>query len=219
MGAMCGRVAYSAPSDRLLADYQWLTSAPAPEARYNLAPTDPLVVVTAGGAEMLRWGIDGRRGGLFNLRAETALERPYYHGLLLRHRALVPVSHFYEWRRQGAARTPFAIARADGGVLNLAGLVGRWEGGRGVTILTTTPNAEVGQLHNRMPVVLDDDDAATWVLEELSLKQVGEMLKPFPDGRLVLKPVSPLVNSVRNQGPELLDPDAMPAVHQLELPG
>src|SRR5579871_943773 len=166
MGAMCGRVAYSAPSDRLLADYPWLTSAPAPEARYNVAPTDPVVVVTATGAGLLRWGIDGRRGGLFNLRAETAVERPYYHGLLLRHRALVPVSHFYEWRRMGSARVPFAVARAGGGLLSLAGLVGHWEGERAVTILTTSPNAELAQLHDRMPVVLSDDDAATWVLEE-----------------------------------------------------
>ncbi len=72
-------------------------------------------------------------------------------------------------------------------------------------------------LHNRMPIVLNDDDAATWVLEELSLEQIADFLKPCPDGWLRLAPASPLVNDVRNQGPELLDPQALPPQFQLEL--
>jgi putative SOS response-associated peptidase YedK len=216
---VCGRVAYSAPRAELLESYPWLTEAPAPEPRYNLAPTDPVVVVAAGGADVVRWGISGRRGGLFNLRAETAVERPYYHGLLLRHRVLVPVSHFYEWRRAGAARLPMSVARADGRLVNLAGLLGRTDAGSsGVTIITTVPNTDLAPLHNRMPVVLSDDDAATWVLEDLSLDQAAAFLRPCPDGWLVVRPASPLVNSVRNEGPALLDPNALPATHQLELP-
>ena len=218
MGPMCGRVAYSAPKAELLESYPWLTEAPAPAARYNLAPTDPLVVVASDGADVVRWGIDGRRGGLFNLRAETAVERAYYHALLLRHRVVVPVSHFYEWRRAGAARVPMAIARADGRLINLAGLLGHWEASRAVTILTSAPNTDLAALHNRMPVVLSDDDAATWVLEDLSLEQVAGFLRPCPDGWLTLHPASPLVNSVHNDGPELLDPSALPATYQLELP-
>jgi putative SOS response-associated peptidase YedK len=216
---VCGRVAYTAPSADLLASYPWLTEAPAPEPRYNLAPTDPVVVVASDGADVVRWGISGRRGGLFNLRAETAVQRPYYHGLLLRHRVVVPVSHFYEWRRAGAARQPMAVARVDGRLLNLAGLLGHWEEDtRAVTIITTVPNADLAPLHDRMPVVLSDDDAATWVLEDLSLEQAAAFLRPCPDGWLVVRPASPLVNSVRNEGPKLLDPTALPATFQLELP-
>lgn len=217
MGAMCGRVAYSAPSADLLESYPWLTAAPEAEPRYNVAPTDPLLVVGAGGAETVRWGISGSRGGLFNLRSETAIERPYYHGLLLRHRIVVPVSHFYEWRRAGSTRVPFAIRRTDGRLINLAGLLGHFEDARAATILTTAPNRDLAALHDRMPVVLDDDDAATWVLEDLSLEQVAGFLRPCPDGWLVLQPASPLVNNVRNDGPELLDPDALPSTHQLHL--
>ncbi len=79
------------------------------------------------------------------------------------------------------------------------------------------PNVDVAALHNRMPVVLDDDDAATWVLEELSIEQVAKFLKPCPDGWLRLAAASPMVNDVRNQGPELLDPAALPPQFQLEL--
>ena len=214
---MCGRISFSFNRADLLATYAWLRDAPDEEPRYNIAPTDPIVAVGPRSAEIVRWGIDGRRGGLFNLRAETATTKPYYHRQLLGQRVVVPASHFYEWRGVGRRRFPIAIARHDGKALNLAGLLGRWEDQLAATILTTIPNADLATLHNRMPVVLDDDDAATWVLEELSVEHAAGFLKPCPDGWLRLAPASPLVNDVRNQGPELLDPEALPARFQLDL--
>src|SRR5207237_445858 len=169
---MCGRISFSFNRADLLATYAWLRDAPDEDARYNIAPTDPVVAVGPQRADVVRWGIDGRKGGLFNIRSETAIVRPYYHRLLLGQRVLVPAS----WEAQPAA-----------------------------TILTTTANGDIVALHNRMPVALNDDDAATWVLEDLSLEQINEFLKPCPDGWLRLAPASPLVNDVRNQGPELLD--------------
>ena len=214
---MCGRIGFSIPRDELLASYSWIRHAEDQPARYNIAPTDPVLVVGPEGTDVVRWGIDGRSGGLFNLRAETATARPYYQHCLLRARVLVPASHFYEWRAVGGRRAPVAVARADGRPLNLAGLLGRWEDRVAVTILTTTPNADLASLHNRMPVVLNDDDAATWVLEELSLSQIGGFLKPCPDGWLRLDPASSLLNNVRNQGAALLDPATLPAQFQLDL--
>jgi putative SOS response-associated peptidase YedK len=214
---MCGRISFSFNRAELLAAYAWLRDAPEEDARYNVAPTDPVVAVGPHSAEVVRWGIDGRKGGLFNLRAETAIARPFYHRPLLGQRVVIPASHFYEWRAVGKQRLPIAISRGEGNALHLAGVLGRWEGRPAATILTTGPSADVAALHNRMPVILDDDDAATWVLEELSLEQVAAFLKPCPDGWLRLAPASPLVNDVRNQGPELLDPRALPARFQLEL--
>jgi putative SOS response-associated peptidase YedK len=165
----------------------------------------------------VRWGIDGSAGGLFNLRSETALARPYYQRLLASQRVIIPASHFYEWRKVGDRRLPMAVSRADGKLLNLAAVLDRWKGQPAATILTTVPNADIEPLHNRMPIVLSDDDAATWVLEELSLEQIAGFLKPCPDGFLRLAAASPLVNDVRNQGAELLDPDNLPPEFQLEL--
>ena len=214
---MCGRIGSSIPRAELLEGYHWLRDAPNELPRYNIAPTDPVLVVGPERAEVVRWGIDGVKGGLFNLRAETALSKPYYQRLLLTRRVLVPASHFYEWRKVGGRRIPIAVSRVDGGFLHLAGVLARWEGQPAATILTTTPNADIAGVHDRMPVVLNDDDAATWVLEDLSLEQMTDFLQPCPDGWLRLAPASLLVNDVRNQGPELLDPEALPPNFQLEL--
>src|ERR1700716_3860085 len=214
---MCGRISFSFNRAELLATYSWLRDAPDGEARYNIAPTDPVVAAGPATADLVRWGIDGGKGGLFNIRSETAITKPYYHRFLLGQRILVPAGHFYEWRTVGGRRMPVAISREDGKLLNLAGLLGSWEGQLAATILTTAPNGDIVPLHNRMPVVLNDDDAATWVLEDLSLAQIAEFLQPCPDGWLRLGPASPLVNDVRNQGPELLDPQALPPHFQLDL--
>src|SRR6202521_2812624 len=214
---MCGRISFSFNRAELLATYAWLRDAPDEEPRYNIAPTDPVVAVGPHSADLVRWGIDGRKGGLFNIRSETAIARPYYHRLLLGQRILVPASHFYEWRSIGGRRMPIAISREDGAVLNLAGLLGTWEGRLAATILTTVPNGDIVSLHNRMPVVLNDDDAATWVLADLSLEQLAAFLQPCPGGWLRLAPASLRVNDVHNQGPELLDPEALPANYQMEL--
>jgi len=214
---MCGRIGYVATPSRLVAAYPWLREARQVPARYNIAPTDPVVVVDGARADLVVWGIDGRRGGLFNVRAETALQPGPYCDLLLTSRVLVPASHFYEWRRLGSRRLPVAISRRDGAPINLAGLRGRREGVPAVTILTTTANGRLEALHDRMPVVLSDDDARAWVRAKLGLEQLAAMLRPCPDDHLELRAASPLVNSVRNDGPELLDPDALPEHYQLDL--
>jgi putative SOS response-associated peptidase YedK len=214
---MCGRIGYTISREELLRTYPWLHEAPESPARYNVAPTDPVVVVGPREAREVSWGLDGRKGSLFNLRAETALKAGRYRSLLAGARVLVPASHFYEWRLAGSRRLPVAVRRRDDAPLNLAGLLGRGEGAPAATILTTAANPDLESLHDRMPVVLSDDDAAAWVLEELGLEQMRDLLRPCPAGVLELRPASPLVNDVKNDGPELLDPAALPRRYQLDL--
>jgi putative SOS response-associated peptidase YedK len=216
---MCGRIGASMPRGELLETYHWLRDAPELPPRYNVAPTDPVIVIGPDRADIVRWGIDGARGGLFNLRAESAVGKPYYRRMLLGKRVIVPASHFYEWRSNGSQRLPIAVSRRDGGLLNLAALSGSYEGQPATTILTAVPNLDIEPLHNRMPVVLRDDDAAAWVLEDMSVEQLEALLMPCPVAWLKLEPASPLLNDVRNQGPELLDPNQLPAAFQLELIG
>src|SRR5690349_18902487 len=120
---MCGRMANALTSGQLRAAYPWLREAPEVEPRYNIAPTDLLVVVGREDVRRLPWGLDGRAGGLSNLRSETAVQPGFYQRLLLTSRAIVPASHFYEWRRAGAQRLPVAISRVDGAPVSLAAVV------------------------------------------------------------------------------------------------
>ena len=78
---------------------------------------------------------------------------------------------------------------------------------RTFTIVTTRPNEQMAGLHDRMPVVLADDAWATWL--DPTLADPGELqglLEPSDDVELRIWPVSPLVNNVRNDGPELFEP-------------
>jgi putative SOS response-associated peptidase YedK len=125
----------------------------------------------------------------------------------------VPVDAFYEWRRDGSRRQPYAIRHRDGSPLALAGLWSTWrdpateELRRTFAILTTRPNELMAGLHDRMPVILDRQAWPVWL--DIVRTDPGELrglLVPSPADELVAFPVSTLVNSVRNDGPELMRP-------------
>jgi putative SOS response-associated peptidase YedK len=112
---------------------------------------------------------------------------------------LIPATGFYEW----VAKTPMHIQLADGGLFAFAGLwlAGPRDGLPSATILTTQPNDLVSTIHNRMPVILRPEDEAAWLDGSLS-----DVSRPFPSELMHAYAVVPLVNSVANDGPELLEP-------------
>jgi hypothetical protein len=94
-----------------------------------------------------------------NAKAEGIENRPAFREAFQRRRCLVPVDNFYEWKKTGAGKQPYAVALADHGLMILAGLWENWrspagEWVRSFAIVTTTPNELCAELHNRMPVVL-----------------------------------------------------------------
>jgi putative SOS response-associated peptidase YedK len=127
---------------------------------------------------------------------------------LARRRCLVPADAFYEWRAMADGKQPYAIARQDGTPMAFAGL---WEGWRApdgtamrtFAILTTAANTTMSILHDRMPVVLEEDHWPVWLGETDS--DAPALMRPAADDVLHLWPVSRTVNSVRNNGAELLD--------------
>ena len=147
-------------------------------------------------------------GRYANARSETAPKSGMFRCALERRRCLVPADAFYEWKVVEGGKQPYAIARQDGQPIAFAGL---WESfrwpdqtvTRSFTILTTTPNAEMAELHDRMPVILEKQDWPTW-LGEAEGEHVA-LLRPAPDGLLRVWPVDRRVGSPRNNGPELLD--------------
>lgn len=199
-------------------------AAPLPNAppRYNAAPTRDLMVVRRHPQtgqrhlSLLRWGLvpsfsrDASAGArMINARSESVAGKPSFRAAwMARRRCIVPAEGFYEWRVTQTGRQPFFVRRADGAPMALAGL---WEGWkepatgtwlRTFTILTCAADARLTPLHARMPVILPDAHIAAF-LEE---RDPRALLRPFPGAALDLWPVSPQVNAVRNDGPELLTP-------------
>ena len=106
---------------------------------------------------------------MFNARAETITTSPAFRDAFVRKRCLVPVDSFYEWKREGTVRQPYRVVRRDGRPLALAGLWAGWRDPatetvrRTFTIVTTTPNEALADLHDRMPVVISEDAWDRWL--------------------------------------------------------
>jgi putative SOS response-associated peptidase YedK len=123
-------------------------------------------------------------------------------------RCLIPADAFYEWRAMPYGKQPYAIARRDGAPVTFAGI---WEGWRDpageivrtFAILTTAANGTMSQLHERMPVILEPDAWSAWLAPDSD--PAMDLMRPAGNDVLHLWPVSRAVNSVRNNGAELLD--------------
>ncbi|HET7646313.1 MAG TPA: SOS response-associated peptidase [Candidatus Limnocylindria bacterium] len=218
---MCGRFSQSERVDRVAELFGASPEPDLPAGRYNVAPTDPVrILVETDGARRLvtaDWGFrpfwrhaEGRRTpGWINARAETALESPAFGPALRRRRCLVPADAFYEWDRSHRPPQPWAIGpSAEGAILVFAGIWtdARADEPRTAAILTTGPNSIMAPLHHRMPVVLDPRDVGAWLDPEAPLEAVMSLLVPAPDDALRTWQVSPAVNKVGTDGPELLQP-------------
>jgi putative SOS response-associated peptidase YedK len=187
--------------------------------RYNIAPQQEHFIVTAESERRkvtaARWGLvinqeQGRRRYLINAKAETVESRPTFAGAFAHRRCVIPASGFYEWTGPSYARQPFWIHRRDGDLLFFAGLYQDAEKNdpgtqSAFTILTCAANSTLATIHDRMPVILSDRDADDWInpsaKKPSSLKR---LLKPSGENLLLVHSASPLVNSVKNEGPQLL---------------
>jgi putative SOS response-associated peptidase YedK len=221
---MCGRFAQQRPASELAERFAAEPLAPEPGERTNVAPTDEaLVVVQRDDRRAIvafRWGLIPHWAGTsrigsrtFNARAETAALAPAFRDSFRRRRCIVPVDAFYEWRREGGLAQPFAIRRADGDVLALAGLWSGWrdpstaEVRRTFTIVTTISDDRLADLHDRMPAILPPEAWDAWLDPEPSDPvAVQELLLAVDPAPLERYAVSRLVNDVRNEGAELLLP-------------
>ena len=175
---------------------------------------------------VIRWGLvpfwakDPKIGSrMINARAETVAEKPAFRRAFARRRCLLPADGYYEWQSQaGAAKQPVYISRIDGSSLAFAGLYELWRD-RAVaqedpdswlwtaTIITTTAPDEIGVIHDRMPMIIDRERWADWLDPDVNdVADVRALLVPAAVTGLRTYPVSAQVNSVRNNGPQLIEP-------------
>jgi putative SOS response-associated peptidase YedK len=195
--------------------------------RFNIAPTDSHFVVTSQyerrTARPATWGLvnawatdNSRASQCINAKAETLEERRTFREAFLQRRCIVPADGFYEWRGPKNQREPIWIHPRDGGLLYFAGLYESWrpkpgESQQTFTIVTTIANELIKSIHDRMPVILNERAAEDWMNpNETNPQRLKSILAPAPEEMLLITPASPLVNSVKNDGPELLDADANP---------
>jgi putative SOS response-associated peptidase YedK len=205
--------------------------------RWNVAPTDEVYAVAQSSAGprrlgTFRWGLvpfwskDAKGGArMINARAETVLEKPAFRRPLERRRCIVPADGFYEWRRDGRVRQPFLIHTATDAPLAFAGLWAPWRDpvdGQwlvSATVVTTTANAIVGELHNRMPVILNEEAWRMWLDPDARDEGLLQsLLVPARDDLLELRPASTLVNNANNEGADLLIAPATPAAVKIDEP-
>jgi putative SOS response-associated peptidase YedK len=221
---MCGRFQQQRPTSELARIFGAEDLTDGPDPKFNIAPTSEASVVVQREERRAivryRWGLvppwsdDPRIASrTFNARAETVSSSPMFRDAFRKRRCLVPVDGFYEWHRVGKERTPLTIFDPAGRPLALAGLwtgrqdpeTGEWL--RTFTVLTTRPNEFMRRIHDRMPVVVEPEDWSLWL--DPTPGDPGELLallEPREDLALDAYAVQPLVNSVRNEGPDLLLP-------------
>jgi putative SOS response-associated peptidase YedK len=221
---MCGRFALTVDPVDMQAAFPEFIFPSQVAARYNVAPTQPILVLPNDGtnkADFFVWGLipswakDPAIGSrMINARAETLSEKPAYRSAYKYHRCLIFTSGFYEWQAQAGVKTklPHFIHLKTGEPFAFAGLWENWESPdgsniRSATIITTEPNELMATLHNRMPVILPRSGYAQW-LDPLPQQpsNLQELLVPFPSGDLEAFPVSTRVNSPVNDDPGCLLP-------------
>ncbi len=220
---MCGRFTSSSPPDVVAAYFDATIRETLAEPSWNVAPTDGVHAVLEAEdqrwLDVLRWGLvpwwskDTRSAArMINARAETLVSKPAYREAFEKRRCIIPADGFYEWRvvEDDKSKQPYFIRRTDGDPMAFAGLGAIWrtpDDGRLRTcsIVTTKANDTVAPLHDRMPVILPPAAWDAW-LDPANWNTVtlARLLVPAPAELLTAHPVSDLVNSVRNNGPELI---------------
>jgi putative SOS response-associated peptidase YedK len=222
---MCGRFTITFSPEDIQAFFD-LAEARDFDPRFNVAPSQKVPAIrTEDGRRrlaLLHWGLipfwaDDPKIGYrtINARAETVHKSPAFRAAFRKRRCIIPAGGFFEWLKKGKEKQPFYIYRQDGNPMAFAGLWEHWEGEdkgerktiESCTILTTTSNDLVGKLHDRMPVILEQEDVGLWLdPQEEGVSRLQALLIPAPSENIRMHPVSSYVNKPQNEGAECIDP-------------
>ena len=232
---MCGRFTLKQTDAELARMTEAAWEAWGLKARYNIAPSQPVFAIRVERGQrvgrMLHWGLvppwaDDISIGyrMINARSETAHQKPSFKHALRRRRCLIPTDGFYEWRKKPMVadagvtgkrkqpKQPYIITIADEQTFCMAGLWEHWQDPQGnelesCTILTTAANELIGELHDRMPVIIEPTCYGDWLdsaNEEVA--SLSEFFVPFPSELMMYRAVSRTVNSPKNEGPACMAP-------------
>lgn len=225
---MCGRFSLLGTPEEIAA-YLALMELEAFPPRYNIAPTQPILMAIAGEtpppgsnrpdrrALLVRWGFipgwvkdTANYPLMINARSETAIEKASFKAAMRHRRALIPASGFYEWRRDGNRKSQaYWVRPRNGATIAFAGIYEPWANAEGSeidtgAILTTSASEDLRFIHDRMPVIIEQKDFARWLdCKTQEPRHVADLLRPAQADFFEAIPVSDKVNKVDNTGSEI----------------
>ncbi len=213
---MCGRFSLATSKEKIQEQFG-ISVAEELELSFNIAPTHSAYVITNDHPEKLQrfawgmipyWSNDGKNSGkLINARGESISSKPSFRMPIRQKRCLVVADSFYEWRREGQNKIPYRIKAKDDRLLALAGVWDVWTDGNSTinsfSIITTTANEEVSDLHLRMPVIFEEQEQQQKWLDKIPLNSALDMLQPLANQKLDLYRISDALNSPSNNSIDL----------------
>ena len=221
---MCGHYRLSRRK-QLIAEYFDTDNDVDWEPRYNIAPSQPVGIIRQDPStperhfSLARWGLipswasDASIGfKTINARSETVANKPAFRDAFTSRRCLLPADGFFEWSRRGREKQPFHFGMQDDSLFAFAGLWDRWRDPEGAviescSILTTNANSLLADIHDRMPVILRQENYDLWLDPGFKdVKALAEVLVPFDAAQMRRFPVSTRINSVTNDDPECVVP-------------
>jgi len=217
---MCGRFQISVKGKHISERFNVEVFDEFYKPNYNCAPSQKLPVITNSEPAKLnyyKWGLipswakDPKIGfKLINTRSETILQKPSFKTAFKRRRCLVPANGFYEWTKD-KNKIPFRIFLKGEELFSMAGIWETWKDAENrpvhsFSIITTSSNTLMKQIHNRMPVILAPDSENDWLMEENEIKLL-KLLVPFDARKMDAYPISKMVNLPANNSSEIILPE------------
>jgi putative SOS response-associated peptidase YedK len=212
---MCGAFSFHTRSQALQDLYPWLELDERLPESYNIRPKQPAIVVPnwptkdKRTAKRFQFGFEAPWNPkllLFNTRDDKFLSGKGYWKAFVNNRCIALADGFFEWKGPKGAKQPYYIQVGNGKAFAFAGIFKEADGQGSFSIITTTPNNVVGELHDRMPVILPNDSVEDWLSPDpMSLEEIAPYLKSYPDEEMQKHKVSTAVNNWRNNSAELLN--------------
>ncbi|MGA2668259.1 MAG: SOS response-associated peptidase [Ignavibacteria bacterium] len=222
---MCGRFTIITPIEKLIEQFEAdlleedLKGTLFPN--YNAAPGQKLLVITNTAPRQIslyRWGLipywakDPAIGyKLINARSETITEKSAFKNAFKKRRCIILADSYFEWEKKGAKKIPYRILMKNDKPFAMAGIWETWKNTEGkevysFSIITTEANSLTKDIHDRMPCILDKKKIKMWLDTNIPEPAALQLLKPYPNAEMKLYEVSTLVNSPKNNSPQIIEP-------------
>lgn len=218
---MCGRYTIIAKAEEI--EKRFNVEVPkAYTPRYNAAPSQILPIITnqnPDGLSFFHWGLipgwakdKSISSKLINARSETITEKASFKNAVKQRRCLVLADSFYEWKQSGKkSKIPYRIFLSSKELFSFAGLWEEYEDDdqntiHTFTIITTKANEAISQIHNRMPVILEQKNEKSWLDSSIPTEEHIKLLLPYREDQISYHTISPMVNKVSNDSPQLIVP-------------